>query len=51
MKFLKELSTLPEAVSLNYVTECNNLGLFLGYIINLTIKFPLLGHRLASCVF
>lgn len=36
MKFLKDLSTLPEALSLNYVTKCSNLCLFLDYIINLT---------------
>lgn len=45
MKFLKDLSVLPEALSLNYVTECNNLCLFLDRIINLTITFLLLGIR------
>lgn len=45
MKFLKDLSAPPEALSLNYVTECNNLCLFLDYIINLTITFLLLGIR------
>lgn len=51
MTFLKDLSTLPEALSLNYVTKCNNLCLFLDYIINLTIKFLLLGIKFASCGF
>jgi len=48
MKFLKALSILPEALSLNYVTECNNLCLFLDGIINLTITFLLLGIRFSS---
>lgn len=43
MKFLKGLSSLPEALSLNYVTKCSNLHLFLDYIINLITKFLLLG--------
>lgn len=43
MKFLKGLSSLPEALSLNYVTKCSNLYLFLDYIINLITKFLLLG--------
>lgn len=43
MKFLKGLSSLPEALSLNYVTKCSNFYLFLDYIINLITKFLLLG--------
>jgi len=51
MEFWKGSSTLPEALSLNYVTKRNNLCLFLDYIVNLTITFLLLGIRFASCGF
>lgn len=40
---MKDLSALPEALSLHYVTKCSNLCLFLDYIINLTTKLLLLG--------
>lgn len=46
MKFLKELSALPEALSLNYVTKCSNLCLFLDYIKHLNTKFLHLGISL-----
>lgn len=46
MKFMKDLSALPEALSLHYVTKCSNLCLFLDYIINLTTKLLLSGIRL-----